>query len=208
MLPRRASPPETIVCQLACKPGSVWRVAPPRRPFLCDAACAGRRATNPGGGSRSHLDAELPRQPCRPYSVLLPVGFAVPLTLPQARCALTAPFHPYRREASLEPAVCSLWHFPWGRPRRPLAATVDPWSPDFPPPGLRPQSPFARQRPSGQLAGGIRGVRAGRSRGLPAPTHSGRTPIRCDRRWMSRSARPTEPGPWQPRFPGRGAEHW
>ena len=32
--------------------------------------------------------------PCRPYSVLLPVGFAVPLPLPEARCALTAPFHP------------------------------------------------------------------------------------------------------------------
>src|SRR6478672_1714826 len=31
---------------------------------------------------------------CRPYSVLLPVGFAVPLPLPEARCALTAPFHP------------------------------------------------------------------------------------------------------------------
>src|SRR5262249_22150857 len=34
--------------------------------------------------------------PRRPYSVLLPVGFAVPPALPQARCALTAPFHPYR----------------------------------------------------------------------------------------------------------------
>src|SRR5262245_64787412 len=33
--------------------------------------------------------------PRRPYSVLLPVGFAVPLLLPRARCALTAPFHPY-----------------------------------------------------------------------------------------------------------------
>src|SRR5262249_21375060 len=32
----------------------------------------------------------------RPYSVLLPVGFAVPLASPPARCALTAPFHPYR----------------------------------------------------------------------------------------------------------------
>src|SRR5262245_9116408 len=30
----------------------------------------------------------------RPYSVLLPVGFAVPPPLPAARCALTAPFHP------------------------------------------------------------------------------------------------------------------
>src|SRR6185295_11029035 len=32
----------------------------------------------------------------RPYSVLLPVGFAVPLPLPETRCALTAPFHPCR----------------------------------------------------------------------------------------------------------------
>ncbi len=34
-------------------------------------------------------------KPCRPYSVLLPAGLAVPPTLPPARCALTAPFHPY-----------------------------------------------------------------------------------------------------------------
>ena len=32
---------------------------------------------------------------CRPYSVLLPVWFAMPPPLPEARCALTAPFHPY-----------------------------------------------------------------------------------------------------------------
>ena len=37
--------------------------------------------------------------PCHPYSVLLPVGFAVPLLLPGARCALTAPFHPCPRRA-------------------------------------------------------------------------------------------------------------
>jgi len=30
-------------------------------------------------------------------------------------------------------AVCFLWHFPWGRPRRELPGTVFPWSPDFPP---------------------------------------------------------------------------
>src|ERR1700733_6162000 len=29
------------------------------------------------------------------YSVLLLVGFALPFALPQMRCALTAPFHPY-----------------------------------------------------------------------------------------------------------------
>gem|GEM_PF-2130860 len=31
-----------------------------------------------------------------PYLVLLRAGFALPLPLPEARCALTAPFHPYR----------------------------------------------------------------------------------------------------------------
>ena len=32
------------------------------------------------------------------------------------------------------PVDCFLWHFPWGRPRRPLTGTVVPWSPDFPRP--------------------------------------------------------------------------
>src|SRR6202040_1539838 len=36
---------------------------------------------------------------CRPYSVLLPVWFAMPVPLPEPRCALTAPFHPCRAEA-------------------------------------------------------------------------------------------------------------
>ena len=35
---------------------------------------------------------------CRPYSVLLPVGFALPVLLPEPRCAFTAPFRPYRAE--------------------------------------------------------------------------------------------------------------
>ena len=36
--------------------------------------------------------ANSPRR--RPYSVLLPVWFAMPFPLPDTRCALTAPFHP------------------------------------------------------------------------------------------------------------------
>ena len=51
------------------------------------------RTTRPGHGSRASSLAR--RCSRRPYSVLLPVGFAVPLPLPEARCALTAPFHPY-----------------------------------------------------------------------------------------------------------------
>jgi len=46
----------------------------------------GRRRGNPPGAGA----------PCRPYSVLLPVGFALPTPLPETRCALTAPFHPCR----------------------------------------------------------------------------------------------------------------
>ena len=46
-------------------------------------------------------------------------------------------------------AVCSLWHFPWGRPRRALPGTVFPWSPDFPPrPSLRKSE--AAVRPAGR----------------------------------------------------------
>src|SRR5881394_4057233 len=44
----------------------------------------GRRRGNPLAGCPA----------CRPYLVLLPVGFAVPLALPLARWALTPPFHP------------------------------------------------------------------------------------------------------------------
>jgi hypothetical protein len=54
-------------------------------------------------------------------------------------------------------AVSSLWHSPWGRPRRPLAATAHPWSPDFPPPGTPDRNPAHRQRPSGRLARGDKG---------------------------------------------------
>lgn len=66
---------------------------------------------------------------CRPYSVLLPVGFTMPPMLPPARCALTAPFLPYRAEAA---AVCFLLHCPSTCAGRMLSGTVSRWSPDFP----------------------------------------------------------------------------
>ena len=69
-------------------------MAPPEggtwRPFFFDACCHAPDATNPDGGPET-----APRLPSRhPYSVLLPVGFALPLPLPVARWALTPPFHP------------------------------------------------------------------------------------------------------------------
>src|SRR5271166_1144437 len=73
-----------------------------RRPFLWDVPCGTPHATNPGGGAGTPLHRAVAGQARsrvagRPYSVLLPVGFTVPPLLPEARCALAAPFHPCPR---------------------------------------------------------------------------------------------------------------
>src|SRR6185503_8051242 len=49
-------------------------------------------------GLKTRPGATLSRAPGHPYLVLLPVGFALPRPSPAARCALTAPFHPYLAE--------------------------------------------------------------------------------------------------------------
>ena len=86
----------------------------------------------------------------RPYSVLLPVGFALPPSLPKPRCALTAPFHPCRPPTLIPPpqagegregagglisVALSLRDAALARgiSRRTLSGTACPWSPDFPP---------------------------------------------------------------------------
>ena len=80
----------------------------------------------------------------RPYSVLLQAGLAMPSPSPGPRWALTPPFHPYPQPRPW--AVCFLWRYPWGHPRRALPAACSPWSPDFP----RPlQAGTATARPSG-----------------------------------------------------------
>ena len=83
----------------------------------------------------------------RPYSVLLPVGFTVPLPLPVARWALTPPFHPCPAEAGRF-AFCGT--FPGVRPRRMLSGTVFPRSPDFP--RTPPFDDCVRGRPAGWWA--------------------------------------------------------
>src|SRR5262245_62467755 len=72
-------------------------------------------------GASSNLPERLIRTdpgllPRRSYSVLLPVGFAVPLPSPETRCALTALFHPCRGQMKRAEAVCSLWHCFWAGP--------------------------------------------------------------------------------------------
>src|SRR3954468_7223466 len=53
---------------------------------------------------------------------------AAPVTGRAVRSYRTLSTWPHRNAVD-----CFLWHFPWGRPRRPLTGTVVPWSPDFPP---------------------------------------------------------------------------
>ena len=94
---------------------------------------------NHSSGIRVTADLKQPTRERRgprllfPYLALLRVGFTVPLPLPVARCALTAPFHPY---------LCTTWWAIGGLfsvalavgSRRP-GVTWHPaqWSPDFPP---------------------------------------------------------------------------
>ncbi len=161
--PRRsAARGETF--QSACKPGSVWQVSPPRRPFICESCCQLPVATNPGGGPGDRLRARLPCT--RPPLFGLAPGGVCPAATVASRAVRS-----YRTVSPLPaqaPAVCFLWHCPWGRPRRPLAATVSPLEP-----GLSSRvSP--RERPPDRLEGACRVHRAG-------PSSDGVKPVRKDR---------------------------
>ena len=93
--------------------------------------------------------AETPwaQSPRRPYSVLLPVGFALPPPLPEARCALAAPFHPCGQAnppRGIISVALSLGSPPPGVTRHRVSME----------PGLSSPAPFRalRQRSSSQLA--------------------------------------------------------
>lgn len=97
----------------------------------------GRRAWKPAGRLRARVVPirscsrwGLPCRPCRHVrGGLLPHPFTL---TPQSG------------------AVCFLWHFPWGRPRRTLSGTVFPWSPDFPRPAAFRHLRGAAARPTGR----------------------------------------------------------
>ena len=76
-----------------CKPGSVPAFVTLRGwwSFIWAARCRTAQATNSGSGIDAGHAGGLPRDPS---SVLLQVGFTVPLLSPGERCALTTPFHP------------------------------------------------------------------------------------------------------------------
>jgi len=95
-------------------------------PFIWNARYRALHATNPGDDLKTDPDRGL----CRPYLVLLPVGFTAAATVAGRSVRSYRTVSPLLRQAG---AVLSLWHYPWGRPRRVLPGTVFSWSPDFPP---------------------------------------------------------------------------
>ena len=92
-----------------------WLRRPTRwlgRAVLRNACASGRRLATPAAP---------------PYLVLLRAGFCLPPTLPPARCALTAPFHPYpstRRLRTSLGAVYFLCHCPSSCPARALPGAL------------------------------------------------------------------------------------
>src|SRR6185437_2912327 len=100
--------------------------------FLCDPRRRGPLAAYPEARADRRC-ALCCQSPLLPYLALLQVGFAMPALLPRPRCALTAPFHPYRlprpepRELRRSALCCTFRGLT--PPRRYLA-------PDPPEPGL------------------------------------------------------------------------
>ena len=131
-----------IICQTVCKPGSVPAGAGDGHSSGTSVAERLVRPTRAAAQKR----ACRPKPARRPYLVLLPVGFTVPFQLPGTRCALTAPFHPYRwalrRTGGLLSVVLSLGSPPPGVTRHHISVE----------PGLSspaPKGAKATIRPSG-----------------------------------------------------------
>ncbi len=119
----------------------------------------------PSPGASRDLPGRQPRKPGkrRPYLVLLPVGFTLPPPLPAARCALTAPFHPYPRgqrtggAGGLLSVALSLGSPPPGVTRHRVPVE----------PGLSSPTPYRpRARPSGHLTCLLAKQYAGTGQGL------------------------------------------
>ena len=122
---------------MACKPGSVL---PEGRDGHSSGTFLAKRLTRP-----TRTTTRKPAK-CRPYLVLLPVGLAMPVSLPNPRCALTAPFHPYlgpRAVGGLFSVALSLGSPPPGVTRHRVSVE----------PGLSSRGRNL-QRPSGHLTQG------------------------------------------------------
>ena len=130
--------------QMACKPGSVPPPPERRRDDHSSGPSVAGRFSRP-------TRAPGPAKPCPPRG-----GRGAPIRSCSRRGLPCRPGHPVRGGLLPHPftltaraAVCFLWRYPWGRPRRALPAALSSWSPDFPPPH---RNAGATARPSGPLA--------------------------------------------------------
>ena len=126
--------------QPACKPGSVGHHSLAQ--VIRDGHSSG--TTFAHGLEQPTRTASL-TSPCgviarrRTFRVAVPIRFCSRCGLPcRFRCRIRGALLPHLFTLAALPcgwgAVRSLWHFPWGHPRRMLSGTVCRWSPDFPPP--------------------------------------------------------------------------
>ena len=148
----------------------------------------------PGGFGRAVLFTTHSRARCwaPPYLVLLRAGFCLPPALQPARCALTAPFHPYPPSSRLASRAKAggMFSVPlsFELPRPGVTRRTALWSSDFP---RQPQS-------------GCRGrlVRCGGKLSLPVPVRSSRA-VQPERRFDSRFVRFHRFGWSVPRLPNQ-----
>jgi hypothetical protein len=168
-------PVSRVLSSPLSEPRQRWMAIPLGRPLpSASRDRPGRRRGNTAAGFPA----------CRPYLVLLPVGFAVPLPLPVARWALTPPFHPCRpgnRAGGLFSVALSLGSPPPAVNRHRVSVEPGLSSPNGCPPGaaIRPSDPKALARLRAPL--GQEGRPAGRGsrdrrfrRPEPAGTAAGR----------------------------------
>ena len=125
----------TNVGQAACKPGSVPASG---KPEAMDGHSSGtsvtERLTRPTRTTARKHRCRLPG--VSPLFGLAPGGVCRAASVAGRAVGSYPPVSPlpgwFAARKRAGPAVCFLWHFPWGRPRRTLSGTVSPWSPDFP----------------------------------------------------------------------------
>ena len=98
---------------------AVIHLGPALPPASSDLPGSGPR--RPRGAERGGTGSPRSRSPIWSCSAW---GLPCPRPSPAARCALTAPFHPYRRGPEAAAAVYSLLHFPSRRRASPLASML------------------------------------------------------------------------------------
>lgn len=182
-----------VGCQTACKPGSVQGADPSGWSFIWDARYRAPRATDPDGSPETGAPhaARRRRRPAVPIWSCSRWGLPCRSRCRHARCALTAPFHPYRSAASgvapgaAERRFAFCGTFPRVAPAGRYPAPCFRGARTFLPPSRPAEAERGEERPSSRLAGGKLTVRRG---GVNAGRYGARRAIRHR---VSASSRPS-----------------